>query len=78
MPPKKLSPVLQAVVGAEELPRGQVVKKLWEYIKANNLQDPSNKRMIVPDDKLAAVFEQSEPLEMFQLVRVINKHIESG
>ena len=78
MPPKKLSPVLQAVVGAEELPRGQVVKKLWEYIKANNCQDPDNKRMIVPDEKLAAVFEQTEPLEMFQLVRVINKHIEGG
>lgn len=78
MPPKKLSPELVAVVGATELPRGQVVKKLWEYIRAHNLQDPNNKRMIIPDEKLSKVFGSTAPLQMFGLVAIINKHIEKG
>jgi len=78
MPDRKLSPELAAIVGADEMSRGQVVKKIWEYIKANNLQDPSNKRMIIPDDKLAKIFGSKEPLQMFKLVAVLNPHILGG
>lgn len=71
----QLSPELAAVVGAEELSRPEVTKKLWEYIKANNLQDPKNKRMIVPDDALAKVFGNRESLSMFKLAGVLNQHL---
>lgn len=72
----KLSKELQAIVDAAELSRPAVTKKVWEYIKANNLQDPKNKRSIVPDDKLAKVFGNKKPIDMMQLARVLNKHIE--
>jgi len=78
MPVRKLSPELADVVGAKELSRGQAVKKIWEYIKANKLQDPSNKRMIIPDEKLAKIFGSKEPLQMFKLVAVLNDHIKGG
>ena len=78
MPERKLSPELAAIVGADEMSRGQVVKKIWEYIKTNNLQDPENKRMIIPDDKLAKIFGSKEPLQMFKLVAVLNPHIHGG
>lgn len=70
-----LSPELAALVDAKTLTRGEVMKKLWEYIKANNLQDPNDKRMIVPDKKLAALFGSSEPLNMFKLSAIIAKHL---
>lgn len=73
-PALQLSPALSAIVGAEALPRGEVTKKVWDYIKANNLQDPANKRLIVPDAKLAKVFGNNKPLDMFQLAGVLNKH----
>lgn len=71
----RLSPELASIVGAEELSRPEVTKKLWEYIKANNLQDPKNKRMIVPDAALAKVFGNREPLSMFKLAGVLNHHL---
>ena len=74
-PPKKLSPELQEVVGEEMLSRPQVVKKVWEYIKANQLQDENNKRLIVPDEKLAKVFGQTEAMDMFKMTKVISSHI---
>lgn len=70
----QLSPELALVVGSHEMPRMQVTKKIWEYIKEHNLQDPANKRMIVPDENLAKVFGSKEPLNMFQLAAVLNKH----
>jgi DNA topoisomerase-1 len=73
---KKLSKELQAFVGEKELTRGEVTKKIWEYIKSHNLQDPSNKRLIVPDEKLEKVFGNSEPLDMFKLAGVLGKHID--
>jgi len=73
-PPLKLSEDLSEIVGASELSRGDVTKKLWEYIKANNLQDTKNKRLIVPDAKLAKLFGSKEPLDMFKLAGVLNKH----
>ncbi len=72
---KTLSEELAEVLGKKELTRTEAVKKLWEYIKANQLQDPSNKRLIVPDQKLAKVFGNSKPLDMFQLAGVLSKHL---
>jgi len=73
--PYKLSKELQAITGDAELTRPQVTKKVWEYIKANNLQDPKNKRRIVPDAKLAKVFGDKKPLDMMQLARVLGPHL---
>lgn len=78
MPAQKLSAELTAVVGKPELSRSEVTKELWNYIKAHNLQDPKNRRLIVPDAKLAKVFGNSEPLDMFKLAGVLNKHFVTG
>ena len=63
--PLKLSAELEAVVGKGPLPRGQVVKKLWEYIKSNNLQNPANKRNIKADSKLKPLFGGKDEVIMF-------------
>ena len=65
---------LAAIVGKEPLPRTEVVKKLWDYIKANNLQDAANKRNINADAKLLKVFSQ-EQVSMFQMAGLIGKHL---
>lgn len=69
-----LSPELQAVIGERELPRTQVVKLLWEYIREKKLQDPSNKRKIICDDALRAVFG-IESTDMFKMNKLLSKHI---
>jgi DNA topoisomerase-1 len=74
MPAQVLSAELADVVGKPELSRSEVTKELWLYIKEHNLQDPANRRLIVPDAKLAKVFGNSEPLDMFKLAGVLNKH----
>ena len=68
------SPALAAVVGAKPLPRTEVVKKLWEYIRSNKLQDPANKRMINADAKLKDVFGQAKA-NMFEMQSLISKHL---
>lgn len=70
MKPLQPSKELGAVVGNDPLPRPQVVKKVWDYIKANNLQDPKNKRDIIADAKLRAVFGKDK-VSMFEM----NKHL---
>ena len=70
----KPSPELAAIVGTTALPRTEVIKKLWEYIKAHNLQNPANKRNILCDTKLKAVMGMSE-VTMFQLTGLANKHL---
>ncbi len=70
------SATLQKVIGEGSFTRGEVTKKLWEYIKKQELQDPENKRMIRPDDELAKVFDTKEPVEMFQLAKLISPHLE--
>lgn len=70
-----LSKELSVVVGEKELSRGDVTKKLWDYIKAHELQDPANKRLIRPDDKLAKIFGSPEPLDMFKLAAIVSKHL---
>ncbi|MDB5777726.1 MAG: hypothetical protein JWP93_91 [Polaromonas sp.] len=69
-----LSPELSAVVGDKPLPRTEIVSKLWVYIKANNLQDQANKRMINADKKLLAVFGKPQ-VSMFEMAGLIGKHV---
>jgi DNA topoisomerase-1 len=73
--PLPLSKELQAIVGASELTRPEVTKKVWDYIKAKKLQDPKNKRHIIPDSKLAKVFGHSNPVDMMKLAGLLSKHI---
>ena len=68
------SAALAAVIGAEPIARAQVIKKLWDYIKANNLQDAANKRAINADDKLLAVFGKPQ-VTMFELAGIVGKHL---
>ena len=70
-----VSEELQAVVGAKRLTRPQIVKKLWNYIKANKCQDANNRRMIVPDQKLSEVIGK-KPVDMLKLASLLNKHIQ--
>ena len=69
-----LSPELQAIVGNKKLTRPQIVKGLWEYIKAKRLQDPKSRRMIVPDAKLSEVLGK-RPIDMLKMAGLLNKHI---
>ena len=69
-----LSPALAAVVGDKPLPRTEIVSKLWVYIKAKDLQDKLNKRMINADDKLRAVFGKAQ-VSMFEMAGLIGKHV---
>ncbi len=75
MKPLSVSDELAAVVGKGPLPRSEVVKKLWEYIKKNDLQDPKNKRDILADDKLKAVFGGKERVNMFEMTKLVSKHL---
>lgn len=70
-----LSKDLQAVVGVEKATRGDVTKKIWEYIKAHNLQDPENKRRIVPDSKLEKIIGK-EPIDMMKLAGSLKDHLQ--
>nr|XP_024930267.1 uncharacterized protein LOC107415020 isoform X2 [Ziziphus jujuba var. spinosa] len=69
-----VSPELQAIVGEPALPRTEIVKQLWAYIRKNNLQDPSNKRKIICDDALRLVFE-TDCTDMFKMNKLLSKHI---
>ena len=75
MPALTLSPELSHLLGKEELPRTQVVKELWVYIKAHNLQDETNKRIINPDEKLAKVFGSNDPIDMFKMTAKVSQHM---
>jgi upstream activation factor subunit UAF30 len=66
---------LAQVVGCKPIPRTQVVKKLWEYIKKNKLQDQKNRRMINADDNLKAVFGGKSKVTMFEMTKLVNKHL---
>jgi upstream activation factor subunit UAF30 len=73
--PYDLSDELEAVVGKGPLPRGQVVKKLWEYIKKHDLQDPKNKRNINADDKLKPLFGGKSVVNMFEMTKLVSAHM---
>jgi len=73
----QLSADLAEIVGTDSLPRPEVIKKVWEYIKAHNLQDPKNKRLIQPDAKLAKVFGGKKAIDMMKLAGILNKHFKT-
>ncbi len=73
--PMKVSAELEAVVGPGPLPRGQVVKKMWEYIKKHDLQNPANKRNILADDKLKAIFGGKSEVTMFEMTKLVSAHL---
>lgn len=75
MQPMTISEELAAVVGKGPMPRTEVTKKIWVYIKKNKNQDPENMRNIIPDDNLAKVFGTKKPVNMFQMTKLINKHL---
>lgn len=74
---KEMTPssTLAAVVGDKPLPRTEVTKKVWDYIKSKDLQDASNRRMINADDKLKAVFGGKSQVSMFEMTKLINGHL---
>lgn len=74
MQPKNLTPELEAVVGKGPMPQTEVVKKIWVYIKANNLQDPNDKRIIKADEKLKPIFGQ-DSLHMMKMAGALSKHV---
>lgn len=68
---------LTAIVGNKPAPRGQITKKLWEYIKKNKLQDAKNKRNINADEALKAVFGGKKQVTMFEMTKLVSKHIKA-
>ena len=75
MRPLTPSKELAEIVGANPLPRTQVVKKLWEYIKKHNLQDAKNRRNINADAKLKPVFSGKKQVSMFEMTKLVSKHL---
>jgi upstream activation factor subunit UAF30 len=68
---------LSAVVGSNPMPRSEVTKKVWDYIKANGLQDQQNKRMINADDNLKKIFNGKKQVSMFEMTALVNKHLKA-
>ena len=75
MKPVQPDAILGVVVGTKPAPRGQITKKLWDYIKKNGLQDAKNKRNINADDALKAVFGGKKTVTMFEMTKLVSKHI---
>ena len=75
MTPLTPSATLAEVIGNKPLPRTEIVRKIWDYIKKNNLQDKKNKRMINADSKLKAVFAGKDQVSMFDLAKIVSKHV---
>ncbi len=75
MKPVQPDAALSEVVGSKAIPRTEVTKKLWAYIKKNGLQDKKNKRMINSDDALKAVFGGKKTVNMFEMTKLVSKHV---
>jgi len=75
MKPLQPSDTLAAVIGKDPMPRTEVTKKVWEYIKKHNLQNPENKRNIDADEKLTAVFGGKKQVSMFEMTKLISAHL---
>ena len=75
MRPVQPSAALSEVVGSKPIPRTEVTKKLWAYIKKNKLQDQKNRRMIKSDDTLKPVFAGKSQVNMFEMTKLVNKHL---
>ncbi|GAB4144799.1 MAG: SWIB/MDM2 domain-containing protein [Planctomycetota bacterium] len=76
MKPVQPDAALAAVVGGSPMPRSEITKKLWDYIKANGLQDPANKRNIRADDKLRPIFGGKDVVTMFEMTKLVSQHIQ--
>jgi upstream activation factor subunit UAF30 len=66
---------LAAVIGSDPMPRTEVTKKIWDYIRTNNLQDPKDKRTIRADAKLKPVFDGKDAVSMFEMTKLVNNHL---
>lgn len=75
MKPVQPDEKLAAVIGNEALPRTEVTRKLWDYIRANNLQDQANKTRINADDKLRDVFGGRDQVTMFEMTKLVFEHV---
>ena len=75
MKPMQISDALAAIVGSKPIPRTEVTKKIWVYIKKNKLQDPKNMRMINADDKLKGIFGRKKQVSMFEMTKLVNQHL---
>jgi upstream activation factor subunit UAF30 len=75
MKPMAPSATLAAVIGSGSMPRTEVTKKIWGYIKRNGLQDKKNRRNINADDKLKAVFGGKSQVSMFEMTKLVSKHL---
>ena len=75
MKPMQPDAALGAVVGSSPMPRTEITKKLWGYIKRNGLQDAKERRMINADDKMRAVFGGKSKVSMFEMTKLVNKHM---
>jgi chromatin remodeling complex protein RSC6 len=73
----QISDELAAVIGKGPMPRTEVTKKLWEYIKKHKCQDTKNRRNINPDEKLAKVFGGKKSINMFEMTKIVSKHLKS-
>lgn len=73
--PMQLSSDLEAVIGKGPMPRSEVVKQIWVYIKKHNLQNPANKRNILADEKLKAVFGGKAEVTMFEMTKLVSAHL---
>jgi chromatin remodeling complex protein RSC6 len=77
MKPMQPSDDLGAVVGARPMPRTEVTKRIWDYIRKNGLQDQKNRRMINADDRLRAVFGGKRQVSMFEMTKLVNNHLKN-
>lgn len=75
MKPVQPDAALGAVVGTTPMPRSEITKKLWDYIKKNNLQDPAKKTNINADEKLKAVFDGKSQVTMFEMTKLVSGHM---
>ena len=75
MKPMKISAELGAVIGNNPMPRTEVTKKIWAYIKKHDLQDAKNRRNINADDKLKPIFGSKKQVSMFEMTKLVSKHL---
>jgi len=78
MKPVKPDEKLAQIIGDQPLARTEVTRKLWDYIRGHNLQDPENKTFIKADDKLREIFDGKDRVSMFEMTRLVFNHVTSG
>lgn len=76
MAPLTVSPALAEVIGNKPMPRTEIVKKIWDYIRKHDLQDKKNRRMINADEKLKPIFGKKDQISMFELAKVVNDQVQ--